>query len=73
MKNTSTTKPDALDKFLQELDEKMQAEGYKKGLIVNMRNDPAMMDILMRMIGAELKASKKARKDADRELLDTPR
>lgn len=62
MKNTFTHKPDALDKFLQELDEKMQAEGFPKGLMVNMRKDPAMMDILMRMIGAELKAVKEVSK-----------
>lgn len=51
----------------------MEAEGFPKGLIVNMRKDPAMMDILKRMIGAELKAIKEARQDSGRELLDISR
>jgi hypothetical protein len=60
--NSPTPIPDAIDKFLDELDEKAQADGYSAGLIKNMRQSPEMMDILTRIIGAELKAIKEERR-----------
>lgn len=58
MKDIDTS---ALDKFLDELDEKAQADGYPAGLIRKMKESPEMMDILARMIGAELDAIKTER------------
>ena len=55
MKDIDTS---ALDKFLDELDEKAQADGYPAGLIRKMKESPEMMDILARIIGAELEAIK---------------
>lgn len=49
---------DTIDKFLCELDEKAQTDGYPAGLIKNMRQSPEMMNTLIRMIGAELQAIK---------------
>lgn len=54
MKDSNTTTLNALDKFLDELDEKAQANGYPAGLIRKMRESPEMMDIMARMVGAEL-------------------
>lgn len=50
----------ALDKFLDKLDEKARADGYPAGLICKMKESPEMMDILARMVGAELQAIKEA-------------
>lgn len=62
MKKPDTTKctpaQGPIDKFLDEIDKKMQAEGYPTGLIKNMRQSPEMMDILARIISAELEAVK---------------
>ena len=55
MKDADTS---TLDTFLDELDEKAQADGYPAGLIHKMKESPEMMDILARMIGAELEAIK---------------
>lgn len=52
----SMQKPDALDIFLDELDKKAQQDGYPPNIVRNMRHSPEMMDILIRMIGAEMKA-----------------
>lgn len=54
----STQKSDALDVFLDELDKKAEEDGYPPDIIRNMRHSPEMMDILIRMIGAELSAEK---------------
>jgi hypothetical protein len=61
MKDSNTTTPNALDKFLDELDEKAQANGYPSGLIRKMRESPEMMDIMARMVGAELDVIKAER------------
>lgn len=53
--------PDPINKFLDEIDKKMQADGYPAGLVKNMRQSPEMMDILARIIGAELEAIKQER------------
>lgn len=56
MNNMNTKEFDALDIFLDELDKKAQQDGYPPNIIRNMRHSPEMMDILLRMIGAEVKA-----------------
>lgn len=60
MKDSNTTTSNALDKFLNELDEKAQADGYPAGLMRKMKESPEMMDILARMIGAELDTIKES-------------
>lgn len=59
MNHQTTPLPSALDKFLEELDEKAQADGYPAGIMRNMKESPEMMDILARIVGAELKAFRK--------------
>jgi hypothetical protein len=71
MKTPNNSTPDPIDKFLQKLEEDAQANGYPSGIMLNMRHDPAMMDILVRMLGAELKAIKEERKVAASELRET--
>lgn len=56
LKDPTPEEPDIIDRFLDELDKKAQADGYPEGIVRNMRKSPEMMDILTRMIGAELKA-----------------
>lgn len=56
MSSMNTEEPDALDIFLDELDKKAQQGGYPPNIVRNMRHSPEMMDILTRMIGAEMKA-----------------
>jgi hypothetical protein len=65
MKDQNTPTTNALDKFLEELDEKAQADGYPAGIMRNMKESPEMMDILARMVGAELKAIKAERSTSD--------
>lgn len=57
--------PDALNDFLDKLDKKAQEDGYPPDIIRNMRNSPEMMDILVRMIGAELAANKRGLNDKE--------
>jgi len=56
--STDIEKPDALDIFLDELDKKAHQDGYPPNIIRNMRHSSEIMDILIRMIGAELEVSK---------------
>lgn len=56
MSGMDTEECDALDIFLDELDKKARQDGYPPNVIRNIRHSPEMMDILIRMIGAELQA-----------------
>ncbi|MDN5274736.1 MAG: hypothetical protein JWP06_637 [Candidatus Saccharibacteria bacterium] len=55
--------PPALDKILNELQSKATEAGYHPRIVLNMRYHPEMLDIMARMISAELEHIKKERKD----------
>ncbi len=65
MDNADIKAPDALDNFLDEIDKQAQKDGYPPNIVRNMRHNPEMMDIIIRIIGAELQASKEARPKDD--------
>lgn len=65
MNNLDGEIPDNLSNFLDKLDKEAQEDGYPPGIIRNMRNSPEMMDILVRMIGAELAANKRGLNDKE--------
>jgi hypothetical protein len=62
MNHQTTPPPSVLDRFLEELDEKAQADSYPAGIMCNMKESPEMIDILTRIVGAELKAIRQERK-----------
>lgn len=64
-----TTTPQ-LDEFLQNLDKDAQTNGYPAGIVLNMKHDPAMLDILARMVRAEIKTAKEKRKARGCELCE---
>jgi hypothetical protein len=55
----------ALDKFLDELQSEATEAGYPPRIILNMRYHPEMLDIMARMIKAELEYIKKEREDGN--------
>lgn len=61
LSSAPTPIPDTINKFFNELDEKAQADGYPAGLVKNMRQSPEIMDILTRIVGAELEAIREER------------
>ena len=57
--------PDALDNFLNEINKQAQKDGYPPNIVRDTRHNPEMMDIIIRIIGVELHASKEARPKDD--------